>query len=307
MKKNLFLLLAAPAFLFSCAKQNQSKTPLISGKKYKVTFNIANFSQSQGIFTNKLKVNSTSADTLTNIRDYLNLLYYDAYNQFGRADNHVPIVQDSTMANMGTIVDSLPAGTYNLQIVAGKKGLALDNYYQAVISTFGYGGFNWQDTFWANVSVTVGNQSLTKTVTLNRVVSKIEIQILDNIPANADSLIMTMPDYGNMNFYYGSAQVFDPLSTTRLAVKIPTAAKGHPNFIIDKIIANTVLPYQVDITCKDASNAVIAHADANNVVSKQNTKTIVSGKLFGGSTPAAQGFQVKIDTAWASTPNVYIF
>jgi len=85
---------------------------------------------------------------------------------------------------------------------------------------------------------------------------------------------------------------------------IPVSAIGKPNFIVDRIQGATAFSSNVYITCFDASNHVIAHTSVTGVTFKPNTKTILSGKLFGNSTgQATQSFQVNIDTAWSSTTN----
>ena len=301
MKKLIFLLIIIPFILFSCKKVH-SGSPSPSGKKYKVTFNVSNFSQRQGTFSSKVRVNALSSDTITNLNGYLNLLYYEAYNNFGRAENHPPIVQDSTMANMGTITDSLPSGTYQIYFVAGKKGLMLNNYYLNAQANYGYGGYNWQDTFWGTANITVGSADIKENIILNRSVGKIELQILDNIPANADSLIMTIAKDNNVLSLNGAGPGIGQVDASKLAVLIPASAKGHPNFTIDKLVAGAYEPFTITIACKDAWNNIIAQTTVNNVSVSHNTKIILSGKLFTGTQSAPQEFKVKVDTAWNSTP-----
>ena len=263
-----------------------------------------NFTQQQSTFSVGKKVYALPSDTVTNLPSYLDLLYYVAYNNVDRAMNP-PQIQDSTMANMGMITDSLPAGNYRMYFVAGKKGLALNSYGVLGEAAFGYGPAGWQDTFWGTTgNVTVGNANINKDITLNRVVTKIELQILDNIPANADSLKITI-QYDDAIMFFDKGYL-GPGSTSPaavVAIKIPDAAKGHP-LTIDKIFGNTLDPVTVDILCKNASGTVLGHAIVNNVLGGQNTKVVIAGNLFNSGNPSSspQSFTVKVDTAWNNTP-----
>jgi hypothetical protein len=305
MKKALFIPIIAALFLFAC-KREHSQSIAPSTKKYKVSFHISNFTQKQGNFALKRNPRTLAlGDTITNLSSYLDVLYFQVYDQLDHAVNAL-VVQDSTMANMGMITDSLPAGNYAVNIVAGKKGLTVTNYaVRRSEGLFGYGGLNWQDTFWASANITVGTTDISQDITMNRVVSKIRLHILDNIPANADSLSMTLtPETNYMFFNLGYNESESPTASTKITVKIPASAIGHPDFILDKIVGSTFDPFSVDIRCTDASNTVIAHASIDNVKANANMISVVSGNLFAsppGSSP--QSFTVKVDTAWNSTVN----
>jgi hypothetical protein len=295
--KNIVLIVIISAMFFSCKQEKHTVTP--SGKKYKVTFNVAGFNQKQTSFSLSKRVLDVSTDTVTNIRSYLDILYYAAFSS-SHPVNEFPLMQDSTMANMGTITDSLTAGTYNLYFWAGKKGLINPDFSLEPSSTFGYNG-PWQDTFWNNVTVTVGTANLNQTVTLKRIVSKLRVKILDNIPANADSLIVSVQKDGS-NMFLGEAGFGGPSgdAVRNFAIKIPASAKGQPNFTLERIMGNGLV-FNVVITCKTASNSVLGTTTVENVTTSSNMTSELSGNLFG-SLRSSQSFNVKIDTAWNTTP-----
>ncbi|HWD87277.1 MAG TPA: hypothetical protein VG367_04055 [Mucilaginibacter sp.] len=304
MKKAIYIPVIAGLFFFACKREHSSSVSP-SAKKYKVSFHIANFTQKQTNFALRHGAHTLAlGDTITNLASYFNVLYLQVY----RLDIPVNslVVQDSTMANMGMITDSLPAGNYVVDVIAGKKGLTLTRYnLRDFEGLFGYGGLNWQDTFWATAKITVGSTDMSQDVTLNRVVGKIRLHILDNIPANADSLAMTIaPETNVMFFDRGYNEGEPPSNTTRIAVKIPQSAKGHPDFILDKIVGNSFDPFSVSITCTDASNNVIAHTSVDNVRTGGNIVSVLSGNLFGSTSGSGpQSFTVKVDTAWSTTIN----
>lgn len=305
MKRSLYILLIAPLFLFSCKKERGFSIKGPSAKKHTVTVTITNFTQKQTTFALRHKLaNLASSDTITNLASYVDQLGYVVLDS-----NFNPvkkIMQDSTTANMGTITDSLAAGTYYICIVAGKNGL------EVVPSTFlggyyDYSGKAWEDTFWASFKLIVGDQDLSRSVTLSRTVGKLEVQILDNIPANANKLFITVSGDAIQKSLIDSS--FFSTDTVTFPVTIPSSAIGTSNFTVDRLIGSISQAFSVTITCKDAGGNVINTATASSVTCFANEKTILSGDLFTGINTGSitQTFNAKVDTAWNSTPNQISF
>jgi hypothetical protein len=305
MKKSL-LIAAIAVSLFSACKREHTASTQPSGKKYQVSFNVTNFVQKQAAFALRHKAISLAAgDTLTNLSGYLDVLYYVVYGSDGHAVR-MPLMQDSTnCSSMGMITDSLPAGTYQIAIIAGKQGLAINSYGFTAGANFGYGGYFWQDTFWDEFTLTVSSASISQNVTLNRVVGKLEVQILDNIPANADSLSVTInPEILSKQVDGGINNASTPTAPSTITVAIPASAKGQPNLTFDRLVGDTQDINTVTITCKDAGNNTLGTTTVSNVVFTNNTKTVLSGKLFGSSGNSnSQSFTVSVDTTWNSTPS----
>ena len=304
MKKALLLSAVAAMFLFSCKKDHTASTTP-SGKKYKVTFNVTNFTQGQSAFSVRHNTrNLASSDTLTNLNSYFDVLYYVVYNQPYPANPKI-VIQDSTMSNMGMLTDSLAPGTYDVILIAGKKGLTIfpPFLYKAGDATFGYGG-KWQDAFFYQTNLTVGSGNVSENLTLHRIVGKLELQILDNIPANADSISMTInPEQTDKILQYGISDAGSASSVVTFSQAIPPSAKGNPNFIMDRIIGNLNNSFTVVLTCKDAANNIIATKTVLNVSCMANEKTILSGKLFNSTN--TQTFTAHLDTTWTNNPNQY--
>lgn len=304
MKNTLFIAIFA-FLIFSCTKEHSANT-ISSAKKYKVSFNIANFVSQQGVFSLKQHNYAIShqaggpvSASLTDVGDYLDVLYYYVFDSNGYVVSRLK--QDSTAANFGNITDSLKVGHYTVIIAAGKKGLVptvstLPNSY------INYSGFNWQDTFYINLPFDVSSPNISQDVTLKRIVGKVELQLLDAIPSNAYRITLNVyPEYDRYNFNEPGAGVFrtDTVGITHI---LTPSDKGHTGFTLDKIIGNTFSNCTVTITCKDASGKIIAQAKTPGVSIAANAKTLLLGNLFAGSNAVTQSFQVKIDTAWNSTP-----
>jgi hypothetical protein len=314
MKKALLLPALAAMLFFSCKKDHSASTSP-SGKKYRVTFNVSNFTAAQSSFAVRHGGNSLASDTITNLSGYLDVLYYQVSDNSGNAVGP-PIMQDSTMSNMGIITDSLPEGNYGIAVAAGKKGLIVTPYDDGQGDYyFSYGGGpNWLDTFWGRTGFTVSSGPISQSLTLNRSVSEVELKILDDIPATADSLFMTVyPEAYGVVLNNGPDPAFlgnFVSGTASLSVAIPASAKGKTNYTTDLLVGPTMNDFTVivSIVCKDAAGRVLGSAslgvgpsENEEVVLRNNQKTVISGDLFTGLAPS-QSFSVQVDTAWNNTP-----
>src|SRR5437588_979377 len=153
MRKRLLLSAIAAMLLFACRKEHTASiNPAL--KKYKVAFNVSNFSQYRANFALKqhtfaVRQHNLADSVATLDASALDVLYYYVFDRSmaGSPAVHV-ITQDSTFCDQfGIITDSLPAGHYTIAIVAGKKGLISENGGD-IFNTFDtYGGLNWQDIF----------------------------------------------------------------------------------------------------------------------------------------------------------------
>ncbi len=320
MKKSLSLIAIAAIIFYSCKKEQGLTTKAPSVKKYAVHIQVTNFTVNHANFALRTKGShlASSSDTLTDLASYVDLFYYVVLDP---ATLHVvkTIVQDSTYCStMGMINDSLAAGNYVIVMIAGKKGLEVAPPGAIVsVPMYGYAGQPWQGSFWTaypngyiglpwqdafeyEYRLTVGTQNIDLTATLNRVVGKLEVTLLDPIPANADSLSISV---------YGAGPAVAPgvsnlRVTTNFKVGIPELVKGQPNFTIDRLLLDNThfaLPSDRDsitITCKDAGGNVLGNATVTHVTITANQKTILSGNLFKNSSP--QSFTAVVDTAWSS-------
>lgn len=299
MKKTLLLSAVAAMLFFSCKKEH-SASPPSAGKKYKVTFNVTNFRTKQSNFALKRNGhNLASPDTLTALNSYFDVFHYVVYDEARNTVRH--IVQDSTDTNMGTIIDSLPAGTYAISMVAGKKCLMVRDTF-TTHNDYGYGGEKWEDTFFDSFTLTVGTGSISQDVTLHRTVGKLELQITDAMPANADSLIFTVYEDAYSQDLLSGVYMGGPV-VHRFAAAIPPSAIGKSNFTMDQLIGNCSFTFPVTITCKAADNSVLASVAVQNVNTPANIKTILSGDLFAAGKNGSLTFTTKIDTAWSNTTN----
>ncbi|HZX58055.1 MAG TPA: FimB/Mfa2 family fimbrial subunit, partial [Mucilaginibacter sp.] len=191
MKRALLYMVLSVLFFYSCKKDHSAGTAP-SSKTYPVNFTVSGASQITGS-TGKLQINGLKTDAQTSLAGYMDILYYYVLDANGNVVH--ALREDSTQTNFGTISDQLPAGTYTVVMVAGKKGLIYNNgnsvgaakgsfliYYDLT------SGFQpWLDTFYTKFSLTVTNVPISQNVALSRRVGQIEVEVQDTIPATANS------------------------------------------------------------------------------------------------------------------------
>ncbi|HTD98291.1 MAG TPA: hypothetical protein VK668_03360 [Mucilaginibacter sp.] len=282
MKKAILFSIMASLLLFSCKKDHKN-TPDPASKTHKVNFTVSGSSEITSS-TGKIQVNSLKTNAQTSIVGYMDLLYYYVFQADGTTLVHA-LKQDSTQTNFGNISDNLPAGTYTIMIVTGKKGLVLTTAQvlgfneELIYYSNAPGVTPWLDTFYSKFQITVADADINQNVALNRIVGQLEVKILDTIPVAAKSLAISVK---NENFELRIPSMI-PYNAKLLtdSIILAASAKGLPNFTVDQIIANTVTPFTVTIKCYDATNKLLGNVTVNSVSCQQNTRTILSGKLFG--------------------------
>lgn len=308
MRKTLLLAVVTALFLFSCKKEH---TPPVkpAQKMYKVTFDMASgFSQTiQSLNKGKQQVNSLQLDTATaNIAAYASVIQLGVFDGSG---NFVRKIQQTAgkVSNFGVIVDSLAAGTYTVIAVAGQTGVTLDwnqtiqqngdVYYTTSARPFS----PWGDTFYDKFQLTVSNGPVNQSVALTRIVSKVEIDFNDVIPANASRLDILL---NKEDFVYltNTGAVTQP-DTVTYHVTIPAAAKGTNTYKVSEIVLNTATPFSVLLTAYDSGNNVIATHTITNVTCTANQRTILTGNFSNSQSNSGTQFNINVDPSWNS-PNI---
>jgi len=327
MKKFLFGLMLVCIVMASCKKEH-SKDPGTNKTTHKVVLNVG-FSRSTVIFeSNSLKINSlkeNAADTaLTN---YVEVLYYVVYDSNGNIVH--TIKQLSTDSNFGSYTDNLAAGTYSLIVAAGGQSLILssDSYgdaYSLSTDVLSY-GFNdpvggglqpWHgfsgDTFYKKITLTVTNADVSQGISLDRITSKLVVNIEDALPANAKTIyVECSPSY---YFHIGSGTA-SPTSVDGAGLRIQAigtvsaAQIGTTNYKV-ALFFLTSAPFSARVYCSSLPpptdgnvKNIIADRTVPAVTGQPNKVTLLSGSLFGGATThSTGGFTVSFDTTWNATP-----
>jgi hypothetical protein len=314
MKKTLFYPLIILLAFLGCKKDNKKPVTGTDGKAYNVKFNFSGLAETLSQTTKR--VNSVKTNTAPSSPDYLTRLYYLVYNSSGKLVSQISLASDSS--KFAPISDKLATGTYNVFFAASHGDMVFATDLGRDKNYFFYGdkynspSYQWDDTFFKAITINVTNADITQNINLARIVGELEVNIEDNIPANASKLKLTITsEYSTYTFLPMSADTTYALTNTAngraaassVTYNISDTSKGKPNFKAYDIIINTIKPFNVVIACLDAAGNVIATTTASNITCQKNRRTILSGKLFGSST----GFDPEINKAWDPAVNTVHF
>ena len=321
MKKLLFILSLASVALGSCKKESQKNNLPVSKNAQGVTFNVG-FSKNIPSLGNPL--NSTSPDT--SYTNHIKVLYYMVFDSVG--NNVHNITQLSSDAAFGHYADNLQPGKYTVAITGGGASLMiqqgkLSSQYLFYGILFNYqepgfyvpGPFD-QDTYSTFFTITVAGTPLNPPITLNRVISKMTVNINDAIPTNTTSISLTLNSPGNV-YYAGTGLVGMIPGYAYQGTFIATAAYGFPvsatafgktNFQISTFfLFNAATPVTVNLAAVNTISQYSTEKNISNVTGAPNKVTLLSGNLFGGNgLNTSNGFNVSVDTTW-NTPVVKTF
>ena len=200
---------------------------------------------------------------------------------------------DGSYTTFGQFAANLQVGTYTMVAVAY-------GYYDGDVFTLtspteaAFTSERPRETFSKVQSVTVTSASpLDLSITLNRVISKLQIASTDNRPAGVAKIRTT---------YAAGGKSFNP--TTGLATddsgfsitNTPSAAVGS-TIGVESNLFLAIDEQAMDITIEvlDAGNNVLFSHTVSNVPFKRNRKTTLRGAIFTAATSSA-GFQ--LETSW---------
>jgi|GEM_PF-2186696 len=318
MKKSLPALVLV-FLIISCKKEH--KTRQTGDVQHKVAFNVGFSQQIVDFSTGTKKLNTLKTDAVT-LADKIDVLFYAVYDASG---NQIHVIKQlATDSGFGSYTDILNPGTYNVVVAGGKAGFSLAPDLQSGISTsklstdvLNYGSrivsggttvwnsFN-KDAFYKKIQLTVANTDLTQNFALDRIVSLLVANINDAVPSNVKTIGIILSPMPN-RFQIGSG--------------LPSTAAGGGVGVIDTLSASDIgktnhqlstiflysQPFNFTIKASsglDFNTSLVANKTSSGITGAPNTKTNISGNLFGG---AGGGSNVKIDTSWNSTPIVKSF
>ena len=263
MKQFIYLTLAI--VLMSCSKDNEFTTPQDT---VPFTFSM------KGAFTISTTpmTRSLSADG----KDLTDLWVLDYMNNTLVQQLH----QVSTDDNFGTPTMNLNVGSHHIYFIASRGKTPTLDTENTVIS--------WSqvsDTFYKDYTVNVVPTSNgNRTVTLDRVVTKVKFIVTDKIPEGAATANITP-----VKWYYGinyvSGAPADQKDNTTLSLTIPNDCIGINNFGATMFGFSTTEEWNTNInfSIKKSDDTVLGQTTIENVPFKANRSSELSGPLFGSN------------------------
>ena len=206
---------------------------------------------------------------------------------------------DNTAADFGTPTLNLSIGTHHIYFVASRGFAATLNTDDHTL-TFG----TVRDTFWKDYAITItsGTASSSRSVTLDRVVTKLKVVFSDAIPAGATTFNITPATW-----YYGiNYTTGEPISATPsqpITVNIPSSEIGVVNEAVSIFGFSSATEWttDIDINCKSASDAVLGSTTITSAPFVRNRVSEYTGPLFGDSGAMMLSLNATWDDSYTGT------
>ena len=202
--------------------------------------------------------------------------------------------QVSTDADFAEPTLTLAYGEHNIYFVASR---GVDPVLNTTAHSLTFGKV--RDTFWKSYNCTVTGSSVSNiAVTLDRVVTRMRVNITDVVDANAATLLLK-PSKWYLGLDYLSGGPTDENSDFVSSVTIPDSYKGQTGLQASIFGFSDATSWTTDVTieCRKADNSLIGSASVSGVPFARNRTSVLSGNLFshGGN------IAVALQTDWLDT------
>ena len=198
---------------------------------------------------------------------------------------------NTTFTTFGEFSCNLPIGTYTMVAIA-RGYFDGDVFTMTSPTAAGYTSERPRETFCASQSVTVTAAGADASVTMNRIITRLNIISTDQISSGVAKIRTT---------YGGGSKSFDPtsgLATDDNGFSLtnnPAVQDGHLGICNFAFLATDEETMTITIEALDADNHVLFTKSVPGVPLKRNRQTTLTGAIFTASASSA-AFQV--ETAW---------
>jgi|GEM_PF-3588516 len=285
MQKLLILLLLAIT-LFSCSKDSDKEPkeePL-----YDVSFNVSTFKQDVS--------NMKSTEPLNEV---IKSLIYFVYNNEGKYLYYREF--ESTEENFGIINDKLPEGEYKIIFLACNEDINSDDFEDIIDNTEAV-YHEWDgvvDTFHKKISVTVPNDNSDFSVTLERVVGKLEVIFTDNIPEEAHEIEYSLTGLCcGIHLFTGNPENQKTFSKSAISI---VSERGKPNYKLEfyAFVGSESVRCNLTMNVFDQEKNLIATKNIRDINLFRNKIVRLSGDMFTSNNGTEKSFSIKIDDDWS--------
>lgn len=141
---------------------------------------------------------------------------------------------------------------------------------------------NVRDTFWKTITINVNSTSANEVdVTLERVVTKLKLNIQDKVPTGLVNITIT-PEEWNFGIDYITGEPAS-VGDTPISIFVPSSyvgTTGNLSVSIFSLSGASEWTTNVTVTAKNDSNGTISSVNIDNVPLMTNRATVYSGTLF---------------------------
>ena len=278
MKKMITTALAVAAILTACNSENDHEADATSTTT--ITFSMTgDFQLTAHDFTRSLEADGK---TMTDVwvLDYVG------------GELKQQLHQTSDDADFGSPTMNLSLGTHHIYFIASRgAGASLNTTTHALTFT------SVRDTFWKDYEITIisGTSSGNRSVTLDRIVTKLKLTFTDAIPEGAATFNVTPSSW-----YYGvDYTTGEPLEATAngtFTVNIPSSEIGVANESVSIFGFSSATEWTTDIAinCKKNDDTVLGSATIASAPFQRNRVSEYTGPLF----TAGGGMTLSLNTEW---------
>ncbi len=266
----------------ACTNDSDS-TPVLDDSVAKITFNVSgDFTLSTSNITRSLTADGKSMTDVW-VLDYVGGVLKQQLHQTGED------------ADFGTPTLSLGLGTHHIYFIASRgAGASLNTTTHALTFT------SVRDTFWKDYEITIsgGTSSGNRSVTLDRIVTKLKLTFTDAIPEGAATFNVTPSVwYYGIDYLTGEPISATPSQTT--TVNIPSTEIGAVNEIVSifGFSSTTEWTTDVSINCKTAEDVVLGSATITAAPFIRNRVSEYTGPLFGDN----GSMTLSLNTDWTTS------
>ena len=157
------------------------------------------------------------------------------------------------------------------------------------------------DTFWLDYALNVtATSSGNRSVTLDRIVTKLVLTITDEIPDNAATFNI-IPDEWNYGFDYMTGNPTAATASQSIVVNIPASSIGKSGESVNVFGFSTTEEWTTDVVlnCESSDNTTLGTATLTAVPLVRNRITNMSGPLFSSNGTTTVG----LAATWSDSYN----
>lgn len=200
--------------------------------------------------------------------------------------------QMSDDADFGTPTLNLSIDTHHIYFIASRgAGASLNTTTHALTFT------SVRDTFWEDYEITIssGTSSGNRSVTLDRIVTKLKLTFTDAIPEGAATFNVT-PSVWFYGIDYTTGEPSEATANGTITVNIPSSEIGMVNEAVSIFGFSSATEWttNIAINCKNSADAVLGSAAITSAPFVRNRVSEYTGPLFTEN----GGMTLSLNTAW---------
>ena len=282
--KHLYIITLAALFA-ACTKD---ESPVLSDSVTKITFAISgDFTLNAYDFTRSLTADGKDMTDVW-VLDYVDGTIVQHLHQ-----------SDNAATDFGTPTLNLSIGTHHIYFIASRgAGAVLNTTTHALTFT------SVRDTFWKDYEITIsgGTSSGNRSVTLDRIVTKLKLTFTDAIPEGAATFNIT-PSSWYYGVDYTTGEPSEATANGTITVNIPSSEISVVNEAVSIFSFSSATEWatNIAINCKAANNDVLGYATITGAPFVRNRVSEYIGPLFGDSGSMTLSLNATWDDSYTGT------